>query len=55
MRLSLPAQRALGIAFGVTLLSGFYLGSRIGVLRQGWMLSSYGAILLIGLSGALTP
>jgi hypothetical protein len=53
VRLNLALQRVLGIAFGATLLSGFYLGSRMGVLGSGWMLASYAAILLIGASGGV--
>jgi len=40
VKLNVASQRVLGIAFGATLLSGFYLGSRMGVLGRGWMLAS---------------
>jgi hypothetical protein len=53
VKLNVASKRVLGIAFGATLLSGFYLGSGMGVLGRGWMLASYGAILLIGVSGGL--
>jgi hypothetical protein len=53
IRLIVAAQRVMSIAFGVILLSGLALGRQVGVLGDGWILASYGAILLIGLSGGL--
>jgi hypothetical protein len=53
IRLIVAAQRVMSIAFGVILLSGLALGRQVGVLGDGWMLASYGAILLIALSGGL--
>jgi hypothetical protein len=53
VRLIVAAQRVMSIAFGVILLSGLFLGRQVGVLGDGWMLVSYGAILLIALSGGL--
>jgi hypothetical protein len=53
VRLSVAVPRVLAIALGATVLSGFYLGSRLGMLGSSWMLPSYGALLLIGLSGGL--
>lgn len=53
VRLNLAVQRIFGAALGITVLSGFYLGGRLGMLGTGWMLTSYGALLLIGLSGGL--
>jgi hypothetical protein len=52
-RLRLGAQRGMGIAFGIVLLSGIFLGKRIGVLGHGWIHWTYAALLLIGLSGGL--
>jgi hypothetical protein len=53
VRLIVAAQRVMSIAFGVILLSGLSLGRQVGVLDDGWMLVSYGAILLIALSLAI--
>jgi hypothetical protein len=53
VRLTLAVQRVFGAALGITVLSGFNLGGRVGMLGAGWMIASYGALLLIGLSGGL--
>lgn len=45
--------RIFGIAAPLALLSGFYLGARFGVLGAGWMLASYGAIVVMVVAGNL--
>ena len=47
------APRISGIAVALTVVSGFYLGARFGILRDGWMLASYGAIVVMAAAGAL--
>ena len=47
------APRVSGIAVGLTVLSGFYLGARFGVLGDGWMRASYGALVVMAAAGAL--
>jgi hypothetical protein len=47
------AARMSGIAGPLTLVSGFYLGARFGVLADGWMLASYGAIVVMAAAGTL--
>jgi hypothetical protein len=47
------APRLSGIAVALTVLSGFFLGARFGVLRDEWMRASYGAIVVIAVAGAL--
>lgn len=47
------AQRMPGIAVALTLLSGFYLGARFGVLGDAWMRASYAAIVVMAVAGAL--
>jgi hypothetical protein len=47
------APRISGIAMALTVVSGFYLGGRFGVLRNEWMLASYGAIVVMAAAGAL--
>ena len=47
------APRVSGIAGALTLLSGFYLGARFGVLGDGWMRASYGALVVMAAAGAL--
>jgi hypothetical protein len=44
--------RFFGIAAPLTLLSGLYLGARFGVLGDGWMLASYGAIVVMAAAGS---
>jgi hypothetical protein len=41
------------IAVALTVLSGFYLGARFGVLGDEWMRASYGAILVMAAAGRL--
>jgi hypothetical protein len=47
------APRISGIAMAVTVVAGFYLGARFGVLRNEWLLASYGAIVVMAAAGAL--
>jgi hypothetical protein len=47
------APRISGIAMALTVVSGFYLGRRFGVLGNEWMLASYGAIVVMAAAGAL--
>ena len=47
------APRIAGVAMALTVLAGFYLGARIGVLRNEWLLASYGAIVVMAAAGAL--
>jgi hypothetical protein len=47
------APRISGIAVALTVVSGFYLAARFGVLRDEWMRASYGAIVVMGAAGAL--
>jgi len=47
------APRISGIAAGLTVLSGFYLGARFGVLGDDWMRASYGGIVVMMAAGAL--
>ena len=47
------APRISGIAAGLTVLSGFYLGARFGVLGDDWMRASYGAIAVMAAAGPL--
>jgi hypothetical protein len=42
-----------GIAVAFTVVSGFYLGRRFGVLGDEWMLASYGGIVVMAAAGAL--
>lgn len=46
-------KRVSGIAVALTVLSGFYLGARFGVLGDGWMRASYGAIVVMAAAGTL--
>jgi hypothetical protein len=48
-RRSIP--RMFGLAGPLTLLSGFYLGARFGVLGDAWMLASYGGIVAMVAAG----
>jgi len=45
--------RISGIGAALTVLSGFYLGGRVGVLGDGWMRASYGAIVVMMAAGTL--
>jgi hypothetical protein len=47
------APRISGIAVALTVLSGFYLGARFGVLGDAWTRASYGAIVVMAVAGAL--
>jgi uncharacterized membrane protein len=51
VRLNTALRRVYGVGFALIVLSGFYLGGRMGVLGQSWMLGSYGALLLMGILG----
>jgi hypothetical protein len=53
IRVNIALQRVYGIALLTILASGFYLGRRVGVLGNDWMLASYGGLVLIALSGAV--
>jgi hypothetical protein len=53
MRVNMALQRVYGIAFVTILVSGFYLGRRLGVLDDGWILASYLGLVLIALSGGV--
>ena len=39
----------VGIAVAAIVVSGFYLGARVGVLGNDWMRASYGALLLMAI------
>ena len=45
--------RMFGLAVPLTLLSGFYMGARFGVLGDDWMRASYGAIVVMAATGTL--
>jgi hypothetical protein len=45
--------RSFGLAGPLTLLSGFYLGARFGVLGDVWMRAAYGAIAVMVAAGPL--
>ncbi len=45
--------RISGIGAALTLLSGFYLGARFGVLGDDWMRASYGGIVVMMAAGTL--
>jgi hypothetical protein len=47
------APRLSGIAVALTVVSGFYLGARFGVLRDVWLRASYAAIIVMAAAGAL--
>jgi hypothetical protein len=49
LRLVVMVPRVSGIAVAAILVSGFYLGARIGVLGNDWMRASYGALLLMAI------
>jgi hypothetical protein len=52
-RLNLAVQRVYGIALAVIVATGVYLGRQYGVLSAGWMLVSYGGLLLIAISAGM--
>ena len=45
--------RMFGLAVPLTVLSGFYLGARFGVLGNDWMRASYGGIVVMAAAGTL--
>ena len=47
------APRVSGMAVALTVLSGFFLGARFGVLGDAWLRTSYGAIVVMAVAGAL--
>ena len=51
LRLVGMVPRVSGIAVAAIVVSGFYLGSRMGVLGNDWMRASYGALLLMAIVG----
>jgi hypothetical protein len=53
IRMNVALQRVYGIAFATIIVSGVYLGRRFGVLGDGWMLASYGGLVLIGLTAGM--
>ena len=51
LRLAAMVPRVSGIAVAAIVLSGLYLGARMGVLGNDWMRASYGALLLMAIVG----
>ena len=51
LRFLVMVPRVSGIAVAAIVVSGFYLGSRVGVLGNDWMRASYGALLLMAIVG----
>ena len=49
LRLVASVPRLFGIALAAIVVSGFYLGARVGVLGDDWMRASYGALLLMAI------
>ena len=49
LRLIAIVPRLFGTALAGIVLSGFYLGARVGVLGNDWMRASYGALLLMAI------
>ena len=49
LRLIAVVPRLFGTALAAIVLSGFYLGARVGVLGNDWMRASYGALLLMAI------
>ena len=47
LRLIAIVPRLFGTALAAIVVSGFYLGARVGVLGNDWMRASYGALLLM--------
>ena len=45
--------RVSGIAVAAIIVSGFYLGARVGVLGNDWMRASYGALFLMAIVSGL--
>ena len=52
IRMNVVLSRVYGIALVLIIASGGYLGGRVGVLGDGWMLASYAGLVLIALSAA---
>src|SRR5262249_16297496 len=50
-RVHATLPRIAGIAVAVLLLSGVYLGARVGVLGEAWMRASYAAMILMAIVG----
>ena len=48
-RLVVMVPRVSGIAVAAIVVSGFYLGARVGALGNDWMRASYGALLLMAI------
>jgi hypothetical protein len=51
LRLVVMVPRVSGLAVAAILVSGFYLGARVGVLGNDWMRASYGALSLMAIVG----
>ena len=51
LRLIAIVPRLFGTALAAIVVSGFYLGARVGVLGNDWMRASYGALLLMAIVG----
>jgi hypothetical protein len=53
LRLNLALQPVYGIALVTIVACGVYPGRQYGVLGAGWVLASYGGLLLSGISGGI--
>ena len=51
LRLVVTVLRVSGIAVAAIVVSGFYLGARVGVLGNDWIRASYGGLLLMAIVG----
>ncbi|HJZ72542.1 MAG TPA: DUF2269 family protein [Vicinamibacterales bacterium] len=51
VRVDAALPRTAGIAVALILVSGFYLGARIGVLGETWMRASYVTMILMAIVG----
>jgi hypothetical protein len=51
LRLVVMVPRVSGVAVAAIVVSGLYLGARVGVLGNDWMRASYGALLLMAIVG----
>ena len=51
VRLIAIVPRLFGTALAAIVVSGFYLGARVGVLGNDWLRASYGALLLMAVVG----
>ena len=49
LRLIAVVPRLFGMALAAIVVSGFYLGARVGVLGSDWMRASFGALLLMAI------